>query len=308
MRAWPSGGLLLVGVLVFAGPTGATEEYARQTGHLCVACHRDPAGGGELTAAGQVFQAQRAPRAGSRPLATSLRIVRFAVGYLHLLTAILWFGTILYVHLILKPAYAARGLPPTEVRLGRISMLIMAATGLILAHFRIPTLTVLLHTRFGQLLTLKVGLFLLMVASAMVAIHLLGPKLRQRAHRPAVTATDEGGTRDLTLDELSQFDGRTGRPAYIAYAGTIYDVTRGEDWKEGLHFGRHHAGTDLTAALALAPHNAARVLVLPIVGALLAGTADRRRPLPERIFYGLAYGNLVLAGGILFIVALWRWG
>jgi len=47
---------------------------------------------------------------------------------------------------------------------------------------------------------------------------------------------------------------------------------------------------------------------LPIVGSLIAGTADQRRPLPERLFYGLAYGNLVLAGGILFIVALWRWG
>ena len=33
----------------------ATEEYAKQTGQSCSACHRDPAGGGELTAAGTAF-------------------------------------------------------------------------------------------------------------------------------------------------------------------------------------------------------------------------------------------------------------
>jgi len=36
---------------------------------------------------------------------------RLAVGYIHFLTAIFWFGTILYVHLILKPTYAVGGLP-----------------------------------------------------------------------------------------------------------------------------------------------------------------------------------------------------
>ena len=308
MRAWSARGLLLVGVLAIAGPTGATEEYARQTGRPCAACHRDPAGGGTLTGSGEAFQADRAPGLWSGPQTSGGRALRLGAGYLHLLTAILWFGTILYVHLVLKPAYAVRGLPPGEVRLGRISMLVMAATGLVLAYFRIPSLAALLHTRFGLLLTIKVSLFLGMVASAMVAIHILGPKLRRRAQPPAATAISEAGTRDLTLDELTQFDGRAGRPAYIAYAGMIYDVTRGEDWKEGVHFGRHHAGEDLTAALALAPHNAARVLVLPIVGNLIAGKAERRRPLPERIFYVLAYGNLVLACGIIFIVALWRWG
>ena len=36
---------------------GATEEFARRTGKECAACHVDPAGGGELTAAGNDFLA-----------------------------------------------------------------------------------------------------------------------------------------------------------------------------------------------------------------------------------------------------------
>lgn len=57
------------------------------------------------------------------------RLVRLAAGYVHLLVGILWFGTILYVHLILKPAYAAHGLPKGEVKVGLFSMAVMAATG-----------------------------------------------------------------------------------------------------------------------------------------------------------------------------------
>jgi len=34
----------------------ATPAYAQQTGKACGACHKNPAGGGELTAAGKEFQ------------------------------------------------------------------------------------------------------------------------------------------------------------------------------------------------------------------------------------------------------------
>ena len=57
------------------------------------------------------------------------KIIRFIVGYVHLLTAIAWFGTILYVHILLKPAYAAKGLPKGELILGWMSMIIMSVTG-----------------------------------------------------------------------------------------------------------------------------------------------------------------------------------
>ena len=46
-------------VLISSQHVCATEEYAKQTGKVCAACHLDPAGGGELTAAGKIFAAAR---------------------------------------------------------------------------------------------------------------------------------------------------------------------------------------------------------------------------------------------------------
>ena len=31
--------------------------------------------------------------------------------------------------------------------------------------------------------------------------------------------------KEFTLEELAEFDGREGRPAYVAYDGMVYDVT-----------------------------------------------------------------------------------
>ena len=39
----------------------------------------------------------------------------------------------------------------------------------------------------------------------------------------------------LTLDELAQYDGQNGNPAYIAVDGVIYDVTNVSQWNGGAH-------------------------------------------------------------------------
>jgi predicted heme/steroid binding protein len=309
MRRRLAGIVVLACLLIACGaPALATEEYALETGKPCGACHRDPAGGGGgLIAQGTAFQAQRAGAPAPAPLGPGLRALRLAAGFLHLLTAILWFGTIFYVHLMLKPSYAARGLPRGEVRIGRASMAAMVVTGLVLTWLRVPSLDVLLHTRFGILLTVKVGLFLIMLATAMLAIHWLSPRLMEAA-RQAAAAGSAAGRRDLALAELDQYDGRDGRRAYIAYRGVVYDVTGGGSWQSGLHMGRHQAGSDLTRDIALAPHNDERVLEMPVVGRLLADRTPRPLSLPERIFYAAAYLNLALAVAIVLVVALWRWG
>ncbi len=308
-RAWPLAKQLLktlgpaLCLAILVPPSGfATLQYAEQTGKPCKSCHGDPAGGGQLTGEGRSFQAEL--RGGVRTTAdtTLLRLVRLVAGYLHLITAILWFGTILYVHLVLKPAYAARGLPRGEVRVGLISMGIMAVTGFTLVFFRVPSLEVLYRTRFGILLSVKVGLFLFMVASALTVVLFIGPRLRQRA-----VAKVSGEKQDLTLDELAEFTGKQGRPAYIGYRGRIYDVTRGRWWIEGMHAGRHEAARDLTDVLPQAPHGEENVLRMPPVGRLLVSPQARPRGPEERIFYFMAYLNLVVALGIVLIVALWRW-
>jgi len=61
--------------------------------------------------------------------------------------------------------------------------------------------------------------------------------------------------RDFTLEELKEFDGREGRPAYVAYEGKVYDLTESAMWPDGDHEGEHGAGGDLTSEQADAPQD-----------------------------------------------------
>jgi len=58
----------------------------------------------------------------------------------------------------------------------------------------------------------------------------------------------------FTRDELKTYDGKNGRPIYIAYKGKVYDVSASKLWKTGMHMRRHPGGLDLTPELAAAPH------------------------------------------------------
>lgn len=295
--------LLLSCLFLPPSPAAATELYAQQTGQACAVCHVSPGGGGELTAAGEKFfatQPGNAEKAGTTAMAKWFRL---AVGYIHFLTAIFWFGTILYVHLILKPAYAVGGLPRGELRVGIISMVVMGITGLILTFQRIPSFEQFFQSRFGLLLLIKICLYLLMVTSAVFVITVIGPRLKAKRKEPSVT--EAGG--ELTLESLGAFDGHEGRPAYFAFEGTVYDATSSKLWKQGVHMGRHHAGTDLTEALKLAPHGREKVEAMATVGKLVAAV-PQKAPLHERVFFFMAYMNLAIVFIITMILSLWRWG
>ncbi len=294
---------IIVILLVFL-PAGlhATEEYARQTGRACGVCHIDPAGGGPLTKEGDIFRNDLRIKGLYRPLTTTQHIVRLIIGYLHMMTAIIWFGAILYVHLLLKPAYAARGLPKGELLLGWGSMIIMGVTGTLLTVARVPSFRVLFHTRFGILLTVKILLFLIMFASAAVVTFIIGPRLRKKKME-AIKAHKQ----DLTIEELAQFDGKEDRPAYLAYKGRIYDVSGSRLWKGGAHMRKHLAGFDLTDAIKQAPHGEDRIMGMPEIGNLIESRETIKRPLHERVFYFFAYMNLVFVFLIIFVISLWRW-
>lgn len=295
-------------ILVFSFGN-ATEEMAEKTGKSCAFCHVDPSGGGELTQEGKDYLkkiSEESDEAGPAALQTerikASDLIRFLAGFLHILTAIFWFGTILYVHLILKPSYAAQGLPRGEVRLGLISIIIMAVTGTILTVYRISSLSILLNTRFGILLMIKIALFLIMACSALFVVFFLGPRLKKK--KDASHLEPKG---NLTVDDLTNFDGAGDRNAFFAFKGKIYDVSQSPHWKNGTHFTKHSAGTDLTVALKNAPHGEEKVLEMPRVGELIAGEAEKKRPRHEKIFYFMAYMNLVLVFLITLILALWRW-
>jgi len=295
--------LILILLFLFALPatSHSNPEYAKQTGFECKVCHVD-ATGGKLTKDGEDFKEDLRAKGLYRPLSKVQKVVRLIIGYLHLLTAIAWFGTIFYVHILLKPAYAAKGLPKGELILGWLGIIILSITGVLLTISRIPTWKMLYTTRFGMLLSLKIILFAIMAASAAIVTFVIGPRIRkQRAQISAQPKTR------MTLDDLRHFDGAENRPAYFAYQGKVYDVGLSKVWKGGTHFKKHHAGDDLTDILKTAPHDEDKILKMPVVAELVPLETKVEKPAHEKVFYFMAYMNLIFVFLITFVIALWRW-
>jgi predicted heme/steroid binding protein len=68
--------------------------------------------------------------------------------------------------------------------------------------------------------------------------------------------------------ELGRYNGQDGAPAFIAYGGRVYDVSRSFLWQNGRHQAVHAAGCDLTRSLDQAPHGADLLKSFPMVGTL----------------------------------------
>lgn len=295
--------LLLVLLLLLFSPslTHSTTKYAEQTKFDCQRCHVETTGG-KLTKAGEDFKEDLRLKGQYRPLHPLQKMIRLIIGYLHLLTAIAWFGTILYVHILLKPAYAAKGLPKGELILGWLGIVILSITGVLLTISRMPTWEAFYTTRFGVLLGLKILLFLIMVTTAVIVTFIIGPKLRKQKGSLLPINKDR-----LTMEELSRFDGRDGRPSYFAYKEKVYDVSLSKFWKDGSHMKKHPAGNDLTEMIKTAPHGEEKILQMPVVGELLPVGVKMGKSAHEKVFYFMAYMNLIFVFLITFIIALWRW-
>jgi len=74
--------------------------------------------------------------------------------------------------------------------------------------------------------------------------------------------------KEFTEEELAQYNGKNGNPAYIVYKGNVYDVSSSFLWKGGTHQVLHSAGVDLTDALEQAPHGGYVLEKFPVVGIL----------------------------------------
>lgn len=286
---------------LFAPDAHATFGHARNTAQPCITCHLDP-NGGELNVTGFSFKANGHvwPVVSAEPLLELGKTARAAVGFLHVTAAFFWFGTILYVHIILRPRYAEKGLPPAEVKLGAVSMAVVGLSGICLTLARVNGWHTFADGWWGMLLGVKISIYLLMIGTALFVVKVVGPRLKE-----GLLEAEHPPDGVFAPDVLSAFDGNEERPAFIAYHGKVYDVSNLFRWKGGKHF-RHQAGMDLTAALAKAPHGAEKLAGLPV-----PGTYDETRPAPktrpQKVFHFLAYMNLALVFAVLLVIAFWRW-
>ena len=86
---------------------------------------------------------------------------------------------------------------------------------------------------------------------------------------PALGGMQSSDGLTLTRQELSAFDGKDGRPAYVAVDGIVYDVSSLSRWLNGMHMNLHAAGEDLTEDLKQAPHSTAVLARARQVGVLV---------------------------------------
>ncbi|MEW6714906.1 MAG: cytochrome b5 domain-containing protein [Nitrospirota bacterium] len=285
-------------------PALATPEYSDRAGQGCMTCHLSDEGGGKLTTKGLEYAASGytwPPEGGYRVLGPIGKSVRLGIGLLHIVASFIWFGAILYVHILLRPGYASRGMPKAEVALGLTSMIVVGITGTLLAISRIKSADVLIMSHWGNVLLIKMVLYVTMISSALFTIIFVGPKLRRTCVKACIPQNNV-----FDPVTLSAFDGKNGAPAYVACKGKVYDVSMLKLWKDGVHM-KHLAGSDLTDAIAKSPHGEGKLEKLTIVGTYDAALTPKKT-FAQKAFYFIAYMNLFLVFVVLFVIAYWRWG
>lgn len=118
---------------------------------------------------------------------------------------------------------------------------------------------------------MKKYLLIFVLAISMVLVACGTPKTQEIKEEPApaVEVSEETTEQEFTLEELKEFDGKDGRPAYVAVDGVVYDVSNVGGWKGGEHNGVQ-AGTDATVELKeKSPHGDSKLVDLPVVGKLV---------------------------------------
>lgn len=295
--------LVVTAALGLPGAAHALPEYAERTNQGCLACHKSEEGG-ELVEEGLTFAASGyvwPPSGGYRVISALPGPVKALTGFLHFVAGFMWFGTILYVHIVLRPAYAAKGLPKAEVRIGLISMIVAGLTGLALTLAKVRGFDVLTDTHWGRVLSVKIALYAYMALSAAFVAFFIGPRLRSAPARPPVPADGVYDPRTLAA-----FDGTDGKPMLIAHEGAVYDVGASPLWSKGDHF-RHKPGEDHTDSIARAPHGVEKLDNVKKVGTYDPSRLPPKTP-TQKLFFAIAYTNLAMVFVVLLTVAYWRWG
>lgn len=92
-----------------------------------------------------------------------------------------------------------------------------------------------------------------------------------QASETVSTDTSESNSEntEFTIEELAEYNGKDGKPAYIAVDGVVYNVTNASPWKDGEHNG-FEAGKVLSDEIKnSSPHGISKLRGLPEVGTIV---------------------------------------
>ena len=332
--------LVAIALMVAVPPAMATPQFASETGKDCGYCHVTP--GGPLTQEGQAFldngyvlpaaptstlaptttvapttttgpgttvagggtvttigsattttppttdQAVGLPPAAAGPILVLPAWLRTLLLWAHLVAVVAWLGAIIFVHLVQTPKVAGQGIPRGYLKLAWPSIVVVGVSGALLTFGDITGLAMLTDGRWGRLLLTKIGIYVVLAGIALFATLVMSPRLRRMSDRQRMRGGDH---EKWKADGLVTF----------GYAGKTYDVTGSRLWREGRHARRHEAWRDLTDSLAGAPHGLEVFERFPVVET----AEDVAVPVMMRVFVAVAYFNLLLVLGALFVVAAW---
>ena len=98
------------------------------------------------------------------------------------------------------------------------------------------------------------------------------PAKKQETPPPAApNNTSTAQQRVFNLDELKNYNGQNGNPAYVAVNGVVYDVTNSSKWKNGVHkacSSSTQAGVDFSDSIKSSPHGVNVMSKFPQIGTL----------------------------------------
>lgn len=108
-----------------------------------------------------------------------------------------------------------------------------------------------------------------MIVTIVLLLLLAGIGCAQKSSEDDAPDLSESSQLELTLEELEVYNGKEGKPAYVAVDGTIYDVSGSSRWKDGEHNG-YSAGQDLTDIIKnKSPHGISVLSRMPAVGKIV---------------------------------------
>lgn len=118
---------------------------------------------------------------------------------------------------------------------------------------------------------LKQTVFIFILAATLVLYGCAGssnPQATPPAEPAAVESAQPAAdpSLEMTLDDLSKYNGKNGEKAYIAVDGVIYDVTEVPPWAGGIHQGKYQAGIDASDLITKSPHGKKVLEKLTVVG------------------------------------------